>query len=435
MFCTKLLGSLCFFHKQETEQKLEHILWSAVFRTTAMAAICGCLYLVTISIGHVLCSLITNDTTFCYQQLSKYPSKLVTIEFSVQYQYNTTTGPLILDIYTDKHDADECLNRTYGQLRNRNLNQLLVSPHTACKETNNQNGFMASCNGKLKVQDYRPRNYAFSLGFNCHWLTRSSLEGVMYNIRIYDQNNRTTCEKIPQKAANRMSVDCSDFYSYTSFPNLMGDLTLDEGIMTLNQYFGRYQEALASCGISYFKLFPDLFCYSFIPECNTTKNEMIPPCREMYSNFLSAFPEIFPTTFNVFDIDFEYLPSQNGTIPCFYKEVTCGLPPEGNMAVITNGGNHSRYSVNSRIVYECDNFFFAYMYGDPVSICLYNGNWSSLPHCESIVGIFIGGAAGLFVCGCCQSFYIPCIRSICKHHRYRKEFRKQNKKSRIDTKV
>ena len=154
----------------------------------------------------------------------------------------------------------------------------------------------------------------------------------------------------------------------------------------------------------------------------------------MYSDFLSAFPEIFHTPFNELDMDFEYLPSQNGTIPCFYKEVTCGRPPEGNMAVITNGGNHSLYSVNSRIVYECDNFIFAYMYGDPVSICLYNGNWSSSPHCESIGGIFIGGAAGLFVCGCCQSLYIPCIRSICKHHRYRKEFRKQNKKSRMTRK-
>ena len=248
IFYTKLFSSLRFFSSSRKQSRnwstycrvfLLETDFGAVFRTGAMAAICGCLYLVTISIGHVLCSAITNDTTFYYQELSKYPSRLATIEFSVQYQYNTTTGPLILDIYTDKHDAlnaaDECLNRTYGPLRNRNLHQLLVSPHTTCKETNNQNGFMVSCNGKLKVRDYRPRNYAFSLEFECQWLTRSSLEGVMYNIRIYDQTNGTTCEKIHQKAASRMNVDCSKFYSYTSFPNLVGDLTLGEGIMTLNQ--------------------------------------------------------------------------------------------------------------------------------------------------------------------------------------------------------
>ena len=77
-------------------------------------------------------------------------------------------------------------------------------------------------------------------------------------------------------------------------------------------------------------------------------------------------------------MDYKYLPLQNGTIPCYYKEVTCGPPPPGNYDVqpITKVLSTSHFfTVGSRIEYDC-------IFQKPVvSTCLHNGDWSSLPVC------------------------------------------------------
>ena len=119
-----------------------------------MAALCSFLVLVVVSIGYVLSSAITNDTSFYWQQLSTYFSISATIEFSVQYNISLW-GTLVLDIYTfeegDRGPEHECSNRRCGQLGNRNLHRFLISPQTPCEEMMDNNEMMVSCNGKIKI--------------------------------------------------------------------------------------------------------------------------------------------------------------------------------------------------------------------------------------------------------------------------------------------
>ena len=359
---------------------------------TIMAALCSFSVLVLVLIGYVLSSAITNDTTFYWQQLSTHPSISATIEFSIQYNISLW-GTLVLDIYTfeegNRGPEHECSNRRYGQLGNRNLHRFLISPQAPCEEMMDNNEMMVSCNAKIKISDYKARDYAFSIGFDCDLVDKRSLKGTMYNMTIYDQTNETKWEPITYDLVDRMNIDCSQFYPLTSFPNLMGDRTLREGIMSLNHFSGKYQDAtLEKCtkysDIKYtwrseepscYQNFPELFCYSFIPRYDIENDQLVPPCREMYDDFLSGCSDTF---LNTFDMDYKYLPLQNGTIPCYYKEVTCGPPPPGNYDVqpITKVLSTSHFfAVGSRIEYDC-------IFQKPVvSTCLYNGDWSSLPVC------------------------------------------------------
>ena len=67
---------------------------------TIMAALCSFLVLVIVSIGDVLSSAITNDTTFYWQQLSTYPSISATIEIlcTIQYQSLGNFSPGLLHV-------------------------------------------------------------------------------------------------------------------------------------------------------------------------------------------------------------------------------------------------------------------------------------------------------------------------------------------------
>ena len=186
------------------------------FWASIMAALCSFLVLVTVSIGHVLSSAIANDTTFYWQQLSRYPSTSATIEFSVQYNISLR-GTLVLDIYTfrggDWGPKHECSNRRYGQPGNRNLHRFLISPQTPCEEMMDNNEMMVSCNGKIKISDYKARDYAFSIGFDCDLVDKRSLKGTMYNMTIHDQTNETTWELITYDLVDRMNIDCSVLFT------------------------------------------------------------------------------------------------------------------------------------------------------------------------------------------------------------------------------
>ena len=162
------------------------------------------------------------------------------------------------------------------------------------------NEMMVSCNGKIKVSDYKARDYAFSIGFDCDLVDKRSLKGT-----IYGQANETTWEPITYdfSGSDRMNIDCLQFYPLTSFPNLMGDGTLQEGIMSLNHYSEKYQDATVE---KYAKdsdkqytwrseesfLLPKLFgnCSAtvFLPRYEIENDQLVPPCRQMYDDFLTS---------------------------------------------------------------------------------------------------------------------------------------------------
>ena len=95
----------------------------------------------------------------------------------------------------------------------------------------------------------------------------------------------------------------------------------------------------------------------------------------------------------------DYLPSRHGDIPCFYKPVTCGSPPEvDNSTVILNNTQRDVYQLHDVIQYSCVNETFQ-MEGNGSITCQYSGQWSAPPICVTIkkrslniVNIILGGS-------------------------------------------
>ena len=80
-------------------------------------------------------------------------------------------------------------------------------------------------------------------------------------------------------------------------------------------------------------------------------------------------------------MDCNYLPSVNDPIPCYYKPVTCDLPPNVTNARISNGIKlNGTYLATSQVEYECLNETFQ-MEGNSTVTCLYSGEWYKLPKC------------------------------------------------------
>ena len=75
-------------------------------------------------------------------------------------------------------------------------------------------------------------------------------------------------------------------------------------------------------------------------------------------------------------LDCHYLPSKSGSVPCFYKTVSCGDPPNVTNAWATNGS----YTATSTVEYTCQDETF-HIQGNKTLECLYSGNWAKPPRC------------------------------------------------------
>ena len=64
------------------------------------------------------------------------------------------------------------------------------------------------------IQDYVPRNYAFSFGYDCMYSERPSLRGLSFNVTISEQTNKTTCIKTPEMDDGFFK--CHKLYNYSS---------------------------------------------------------------------------------------------------------------------------------------------------------------------------------------------------------------------------
>ena len=169
----------------------------------------------------VVSDKIMNDTQFYYRTLSVYPSKLATIEYSVNFNI-CSECKVKLHIYTTDSDiqndiASQCHNKKYGQLRNENLHTPLnarLNPYRFTTCILNKTDKVVYCNGKTTIQDYKPRNYSFSFGFYCgHYSKPPSLKGLSFYISIYKQKNKTKCVPAP---VNKEFPSCWKFYDHMS---------------------------------------------------------------------------------------------------------------------------------------------------------------------------------------------------------------------------
>ena len=177
--------------------------------------------------------------------------------------------------------------------------------------------------GEVTVRHYIPRNFRFSVGFDCKWKRKVSLNGIGFNISI-EQTNNTKCV-LTSETEKQMDVKCSRFYSATTSPNCIGDQTFSETVKSVKHFVSKFKAK-----ISFYKYFHEFVCFTFLPKCNLTQNHLVLPCKEFCNDFRKAYEKIiWPPAVNQMDCD--YFPSLSGTIPCFYERVTCEHPKAPNI--------------------------------------------------------------------------------------------------------
>ena len=159
---------------------------------------------------------------------------------------------------------------------------------------------------------------------------------------------------------------------------------------------GVYAEDFKRC----YKHFNELVCYVALPRCDQDTKQIIHPCKETcyelkeacLDPWISSLGQIPTFKDNIIGnwkynpdkwsknfVDCDYLPSNDGSIPCFYKQVICQNPPDVRNANINV--TNSTYTAKSEIEYKCQSGAFQ-MEGNSTSTCLYSGHWSRPPKCK-----------------------------------------------------
>ena len=115
---------------------------------------------------------IMENTKFFYRRLPTFSSKMATIQYNVTYEKYLLIYFPVIYIYTTENHSDlrtKCISSGYGQLRNEDfwipLNPRLIpyGGKTKCVEEYQE----IHCSGKITIQDYIPRRFSFSVGFEC----------------------------------------------------------------------------------------------------------------------------------------------------------------------------------------------------------------------------------------------------------------------------
>ena len=257
-------------------------------------------------------------------------------------------------------------------------------------------------NSNKMIQDYKPRHYGFSFGYHCLKLVRPSLRGLSFNFTIFGQTNKTTCTKTPH--VDDGFFNCHQFYTYTSFPNLIGlvNKTFWQPQIKNTAISPIFGLVLSKNGKLCHKYARELLCHVLFPRCNSVKGQVIYPCKEPCREFIEACSGSIWSSFRKLDFDgslfksnllkkanailsddknCDYLPTTNDTIPCFYEPVTCQPPPNIKNAKIMNSNQQNgSYRAKSKVKYECVNETF-HMEGSSTFTCMYSGGWYKIPKC------------------------------------------------------
>ena len=220
---------------------------------------------------------------------------------------------------------------------------------------------MVQCEGEATVLDYKPRHYSFSFGYHCQELVRPSLRGLSFNFTITGQSNKTTCTKIP--SGDDGFFNYHQLYTSTSLPNMIGISNKDirNNFMVKNAISLIAGFALSTNGRLCHKYAREILCHILYPRCESIQERVIHLCKEACDDFLAACWEQFKSSIRkldfpgtlfrrglrrrvhsskLYEINCDYLPSINGSIPCFYKFVTCESPPNVTNAGIMNRNQH-----------------------------------------------------------------------------------------------
>ena len=341
---------------------------------------------------------IENDIQAYYGKLSKYPSKIATIEHSITYPLEEYKMYLYIYTHHEKLSLNSSYSRPkYGQLRNENLRiPLLKGRYRNSWCHLEEGGKVCNCSGKTIVRDFLPRDFSFSF-FSClkNCSQKGSLLGMHFNVSIYDQSNETRCIDV----SGSKIVECLKHYSHTAVLTWLTNTDFMSSLATLRLADIYFQLVDTRCH-KYVFLF---VCYTFLPKCDRVSEQIIPPCKEACSETTEACvtPEYieravnalkFSRLYNWYNIlktwngkdpmfNCSYLPSKDSPIPCMYKPVTC-IAPNSSEETISPGTININVSfpVHSTLDYTCKDETYI-MEGNQSVTCLYSGEWSHQPRC------------------------------------------------------
>ena len=349
--------------------------------------------------------IITENMTFFYRKLPVTPSISANVEFTVSYLPHSMRDRYpVMGIYTAYPKINinkRCSYMNYGQLHNENLHPILrISRYrtTSCELSGSN---IVNCRGRVNIQDYIPRNFYLTFGFPCHWSHIYNLRGLRYNISFTKQSNETS-SCIDYSTIPHARV-CSRFYKETSLPNLVGDVRINH----YTQYFKQstfFEASVFWNGTCYQHIW-EVVCYVILPKCDPMTKQVLHPCREMcwaaiegcwkksldflarmdsefrYNNLF--YVDILPSMDKLQIFNCDYLPSLYGSVPCFYKPVTCDPPPDvtDRVTILNASTKKDVYQLHDVIHYVCVNETFE-MKGNSTITCLYSGEWSqTAPKC------------------------------------------------------
>ena len=240
---------------------------------------------------------IEEDTTLFLSNLSVRPAMTASLEYSVQFMYDKRWHYPIITFYYHGQDSPnlqpKCNVDMQGQLCNKNL---VVPLHRSnyrktftCSSSACRGWWFVkdceywNCHGRTKIQDFEPKSYSFSLGFECGE-RKGNLKGLKYEVTISDESNKTSCVDLNKVDAQRMDR-CDRSYRYAAIPNQVGGTDLYPAVSTMNRFLNA---AGFAQGLSRFLNAPDgclkrlkpFLCQIFLPQCLPKENKIVLPCRD-----------------------------------------------------------------------------------------------------------------------------------------------------------
>ena len=334
--------------------------------------------------SHSVFGTIQENITWFHTNLSVVPAMTATLEYHIQYPDVPDRARPIITFYYNGQDSpnlsSHCETDLFGQLRNEDLAVPLSKVYRTkfiCYK-GNQTWY---CYGKTTIQDFEPKTYSFSFCNECG-STTGNLSGLIYNVSIYDESNKTSCVDLSLKAGHVIDR-CERYYKYGAIPNQIGDTKLETAMFKLTKALTILDRLIDL--LTHKKCLQEMYqvlCLAFIPECLPDQNQVIVPCMEYCNGFLNDClkHEIFTILVDEFELNCDYLPSKNSSTTCYSKDDLCGPPPEVTHGYVLEGsvplakaGEAVHYGCNDSMSQE----------GSPNSTCLATGQWSTPPECAS----------------------------------------------------
>ena len=269
---------------------------------------------------------IKNDTTWFHSNLSVRPAMTASLEYHVQYpDVPGRARPIITFYYKGQNSpnfASHCETDLYGQLRNEDLAVPLNEVYREKFICYHDSEYW-HCSGKTRIQDFEPKSYSFSFCNECGKMD-GNLNGLYYNVTIFDESNRTSCVDLNMAQGKRIGR-CERSYQYAAIPNQIGGTDLDTMMYQLEQVQGILDRIIDL--VTHKSCLQELYqvlCLVALPECLPEENKIILPCREYCESLLDKCLKMEPIVLLVeeFALNCKYLPSQTSSAQCFMPKPT-----------------------------------------------------------------------------------------------------------------